>query len=142
MIFTSFDALILDGQGISSVIARLFDDAPLPPIALPSPAVTASAQQRQADATYWQAKLQDITTPSALPWRTPLATIKSSRYRRASLTLPREVLKQFSRLGSAHALLRNSSLSALSSIRWRNGPPTASFALGYLWPFRGRWLTQ
>ncbi len=113
VIFTSFDALILDGQGISSVIARLFDDAPLPPIAPPSPPVTATAEQRQADAAYWQAKLQDITTPSALPWRTPLATIKSSRYHRASLTLPRELLKQFSRLGSAHALLRNSSLSAL-----------------------------
>uniref|UniRef100_UPI0013CF6E3F hypothetical protein n=1 Tax=Klebsiella aerogenes TaxID=548 RepID=UPI0013CF6E3F len=26
LIFTSFDALILDGQGISTVIARLFDD--------------------------------------------------------------------------------------------------------------------
>ncbi|RTF32633.1 condensation domain-containing protein, partial [Serratia marcescens] len=29
LIFTSFDALILDGQGISTVIARLFDDRPL-----------------------------------------------------------------------------------------------------------------
>jgi len=113
VIFTSFDALILDGQGISSVIARLFDDATLPPIAPTSPPAIATADQRQADAAYWQAKLQDITTPSALPWRTPLANIKSSRYRRANLTLPREVLKQFSRLGSAHALLRNSSLSAL-----------------------------
>nr|WP_315291945.1 amino acid adenylation domain-containing protein [Serratia proteamaculans] len=113
VIFTSFDALILDGQGISTVIARLFDDAPLPPIAPPNPPVAATAEQRQADAAYWQAKLQDITTPSALPWLTPLANIKSSRYRRANLTLPREVLKQFSRLGSAHALLRNSSLSAL-----------------------------
>ncbi|MGO2465376.1 MAG: amino acid adenylation domain-containing protein, partial [Serratia proteamaculans] len=113
VIFTSFDALILDGQGISTVIARLFDDAPLPPIAPSGPPVAATAEQRQADAAYWQAKLQDITTPSALPWITPLANIKSSRYRRANLTLPREVLKQFSRLGSAHALLRNSSLSAL-----------------------------
>jgi amino acid adenylation domain-containing protein len=113
VIFTSFDALILDGQGISSVIARLFDDATLPPIAPTSPPAIATAEQRQADAAYWQTKLQDITTPSALPWRTPLANIKSSRYRRANLTLPREVLKQFSRLGSAHALLRNSSLSAL-----------------------------
>ncbi len=113
VIFTSFDALILDGQGISSVIARLFDDATLPPIAPTSPPAIATTEQRQADAAYWQAKLQDITTPSALPWRTPLANIKSSRYHRANLTLPREVLKQFSRLGSAHALLRNSSLSAL-----------------------------
>jgi amino acid adenylation domain-containing protein len=113
VIFTSFDALILDGQGISSVIARLFDDATLPPIAPTSPPAIATAEQRQADAAYWQSKLQDITTPSALPWRTPLANIKSSRYHRANLTLPREVLKQFSRLGSAHALLRNSSLSAL-----------------------------
>ena len=113
VIFTSFDALILDGQGISTVIARLFDDAPLPPVVPPSPPAAATAEQRQIDAAYWQAKLQDVTTPSALPWRTPLANIKSSRYRRANLTLPREVLKQFSRLGSAHALLRNSSLSAL-----------------------------
>ena len=31
LILTSFDALILDGQGISTVIARLFDDRPLAP---------------------------------------------------------------------------------------------------------------
>ncbi len=113
VVFTSFDALILDGQGISTVIARLFDDTPLRPVAPPVPPAAASAEQRQTDAAYWQAKLQNVTTPSALPWRTPLANIKSSRYRRATLTLPRETLKQFSRLGSAHALLRNSSLSAL-----------------------------
>jgi len=113
LIFTSFDALILDGQGIATLIARLFDDAPLPPIAPVSPPAAAPAEQRQADAAYWQTKLQDVTTPSALPWRAPLANIKSSRYRRASLTLPRDVLKAFSRLGSAHSLLRNSALSAV-----------------------------
>ncbi|AEF44052.1 amino acid adenylation domain protein [Serratia sp. AS12] len=113
LIFTSFDALILDGQGIATLIARLFDDAPLPPIVPASSPAAATAEQRQADAAYWQTQLQDVTTPSALPWRAPLANIKSSRYRRASLTLPREVLKTFSRLGSAHSLLRNSALSAV-----------------------------
>ncbi|MEX3175557.1 peptide synthetase, partial [Serratia quinivorans] len=68
---------------------------------------------RQAAAAYWQAKLQYITPPSALPSPPPQTNHKSSRSRRANLTLPREVLNQFSRLGSAHALLRNSSLSAL-----------------------------
>ncbi|MEE4408207.1 MULTISPECIES: amino acid adenylation domain-containing protein [unclassified Serratia (in: enterobacteria)] len=113
LIFTSFDALILDGQGIATLIARLFDDAPLPPIVPVNPPAAAPAEQRQADAAYWQTKLQDVTTPSALPWRAPLANIKSSRYRRASLALPRDVLKAFSRLGSAHSLLRNSALSAV-----------------------------
>ncbi|CAI1014899.1 amino acid adenylation domain-containing protein [Serratia entomophila] len=114
LIFTSFDALILDGQGISTVIARLFDRQPLAPIAPSDPApATATAAQRQADAAYWQRKLQDVTTPSALPWLSPLANLKASGYRRASLTLPRETLKQLGRLGSAHALLRNSTLSAL-----------------------------
>ncbi|CAI1962079.1 Tyrocidine synthase III [Serratia ficaria] len=113
LIFTSFDALILDGQGIATVIARLFDQRPLAPIAPANPAPAASAEQRQADAAYWQRKLQGVTTPSTLPWLNPLAGLKASRYRRASLTLPRETLKQLGRLGSAHALLRNSTLSAL-----------------------------
>lgn len=69
--------------------------------------------QRQADAAYWRDKLQDVTTPSALPWRAPLANLTSSRYRRATLTLPRDTIKQLGRLGSPHALLRNSLLSAL-----------------------------
>ncbi|MEX0634851.1 hypothetical protein M8494_35790 [Serratia ureilytica] len=48
-----------------------------------------------------------------MPWRAPLANLTSSRYRRASLTLPRDTIKRLGRLGSPHALLRNSLLSAL-----------------------------
>ncbi|HGE8423405.1 TPA: amino acid adenylation domain-containing protein [Serratia marcescens] len=113
LIFTSFDALILDGQGISTVIARLFDDRPLTPTTATLPPPAASAAQRQTDAAYWREKLQDVTTPSALPWRAPLANLTSSRYRRATLTLPHDTVKQLGRLGSPHALLRNSLLSAL-----------------------------
>jgi len=113
LIFTSFDALILDGQGISTVIARLFDDRPLTPTTAMPPPPIATAAQRQNDAAYWLDKLREVITPPTLPWRTALANIKSSRYRRASLTLPRDRIKQLGRLGSPHALLRNSLLSAL-----------------------------
>lgn len=113
LIFTSFDALILDGSGVSAILARLFDDIPLTPTAsmqLPPPAPEA---QRQEDAAWWRDKLQDVITPSTLPWRVPLATIASSRYHRACLVIPRDTLKQLSRLASPHALLRNSLLSTL-----------------------------
>ena len=114
LIFTSFDALILDGSGIASVIARLFDELPLPAdaaAALPPP--EASDARREADAAWWRARLRDVTTPSSLPWRAPLSGIKTSRYRRASLTISRDTLRQLGRLGSPHALLRNSLLSTL-----------------------------
>ncbi|WP_297196084.1 amino acid adenylation domain-containing protein [uncultured Pluralibacter sp.] len=115
LIFTSFDALILDGSGISFLIARLFDQSPLLP-ALPDPTAFApevAHTRRQADAAWWRARLQDAVIPPALPWHTPLAAISASRYRRACLTLPRDMLKQLGRLGSPHALLRNTLLSTL-----------------------------
>lgn len=113
LIFTSFDALILDGSGISSVIARLFDERPLPPAAAAVQPPEASDSRREADAAWWRARARDVTAPPALPWSAPLAGIKTSGYRRAGLTIARDTLKQLCRLGSPHALLRNSLLSGL-----------------------------
>lgn len=112
MVFTSFDALILDGQGIATIVARLFDDLPLHPTT-PAPEPQFTADKRRDDERYWQEKLMSITTPPQLPWRQPLATIKTSAYRRTSTTLPREALQQLARMGATQKLFSNSMLSAV-----------------------------
>lgn len=113
LLLTSFDALILDGPGIATLIARLFDDAPLQPVH-PAPTRKAmSATQREADQAWWQPILQAMTTPPALPWKIALKNVKRARFRSTSLLISRTQLKKLSRLGSAQSLLRNSTLSAL-----------------------------
>ncbi|QUG73800.1 amino acid adenylation domain-containing protein [Erwinia sp. E602] len=115
VIFTSFDALILDGEGISAIITRLFDDAPLAAAATPATvaAPPVDAAKRLADQHYWQQKLQDVSSPSRLPWSAPLESIRRSRYRRQTLTVSREQLKALSKVGSAQKLFRNTTLSAI-----------------------------
>lgn len=113
VVFTSFDALILDGPGIGEITARLFDDQPLKPVLAAAAPVTFSEQQRQADAAWWQPRLQAMTTPAALPWQVPLAQVKVAQFRSQQVCIPREQLRKVGRLGSAEGLMRNSVLSAL-----------------------------
>lgn len=50
LIFTSFDGLTLDGSGISTTIARLFDDRPLTTAVVMRKLPTIPVSQRKADA--------------------------------------------------------------------------------------------
>ncbi|KAA9001294.1 amino acid adenylation domain-containing protein [Affinibrenneria salicis] len=115
VVFTRFDALILDGPAISTLVAQLFSDekqrrpAPLP--AEPSDART-SAARRQEDSRYWREKLPAIPPPPAFPWTRPLASIRTSSWRRESVTLPRSLLGQICASGAAHGLFQNAILSA------------------------------
>ncbi|NNS10146.1 amino acid adenylation domain-containing protein [Erwinia sp. JH02] len=115
LVFTSFDALILDGEGISSIITRLFDDAPLgqPASAAALEQTPVAPEKRQNDARYWQQKLQQIGSPSRLPWRAPLESITRARYRRQTLCITRDSLKKLTKVGSASNLFRNATLSAV-----------------------------
>lgn len=113
LLLTSFDALILDGPGISTIIARLFDNVPLTPVLPNGVSKAIDTAQREADQAWWQPALQKMTTPPALPWKTALKNVKRAHFRSTSLLIPRGQLRKLLRLGSAQGLLRNSTLSAL-----------------------------
>ncbi|WP_220475220.1 AMP-binding protein [Paracoccus onubensis] len=112
VIFARFDALILDGQSICSLLARMFDEAPLAaqaPVTRPQPDPVA----RRKAAAYWKDYLAGVETPPRLPWLVPLEKIGSSRYRRQTLRLPRDLLGQLRRIGAAEGLFLNSVLTAI-----------------------------
>lgn len=115
LVYTSFDALILDGQGISHIIARLFDDQPLEAAASDpdaTPTVSDEKERERAKA-WWQDKLANVVTPPRLPWRQPLGTITHPRWRREVQTLDANSLKQLARIGSSRGLFVNTVLSAI-----------------------------
>lgn len=114
VLFARFDALILDGQGIASVLTELLagEDLPAPPPSRDA-AIQADPATRDADAAYWAATLQTVTGPTRLPWRRPLDSLKTSRYRREHLVVSREHLAALTRLGATHRLFRNTILSTL-----------------------------
>ncbi|MTH46801.1 amino acid adenylation domain-containing protein [Intestinirhabdus alba] len=113
LIFTSFDALILDGQGISWVIARLFDDRPLGRMAADNaPPPSADTPARERARAWWRDALAEATPPR-LPWRQPLEEIVSPRWRREECLLDADVLKRLTRPGAAQGLFANSVLSTI-----------------------------
>ena len=114
VVFLRFDALILDGRGIASLAAELFDDV-VPPA---STVTTTAAQQdiaaaRAEDAAYWAEKLEGAEVPSQLPWKAALETIAVSRYSRQSLTVEKQRFTTFSRIGAKERLFKNSALTAV-----------------------------
>ncbi|EMB3517666.1 amino acid adenylation domain-containing protein [Escherichia coli] len=115
VVFTSFDALILDGHGISRIIARLFDDQPLEPLVShqPDQESPGTAHSREVAREWWKATLNDAVTPSRLPWQRPLSEIKCPEWRRESLTLPANSRKKLIRLGAKRGLFANSVMSAV-----------------------------
>ncbi|MBQ1784191.1 MAG: amino acid adenylation domain-containing protein [Gammaproteobacteria bacterium] len=125
LLFTRFDALILDGHGIAMVLSQLLAPQPLQ---LPQAGVVVvrggGPDRRLEDGEYWQAKLAAVEGPPQLPWLQPLANIRQSRYRRQSVSLSAAALHGLTRLGAAHGLLRNSLLAALildTLCRWNAG---------------------
>ncbi|POF29068.1 AMP-binding protein [Roseibium marinum] len=111
-VFFRFDALILDGFSIAALLAELFEDK-RPEVA--PPAASPAAPDRdmvRRDAEYWKSKLKSYEGAPRLPWKKPLEDIKTSRYERAGLTVDKERLRIFSRLGAKNGLFQNTVLSA------------------------------
>ncbi|POT58307.1 amino acid adenylation protein [Citrobacter amalonaticus] len=115
LVFTSFDALILDGQGISRITARLFDEQPLDARAARPPTTESleHATTREEAKNWWREKLHGAVTPSRLPWLTPLGEIARPEWRRESRNVEAGTLKKLSRLGASHGLFSNTVLSTL-----------------------------
>ncbi|EKR9889581.1 AMP-binding protein [Salmonella enterica] len=114
-VLTSFDALILDGQGISRIIARLFDEQPLDARTINhlTKASLVHSTTREKARNWWKEKLHGAVTPSHLPWLEPLGEIIRPKWRRESRNLDAGTLKRLSRLGAAHGLFSNTVLSTI-----------------------------
>lgn len=112
VLFARFDALILDGRAIASLLVELLGgEAPsLEAAALPPPADEA---KRREDAAYWARKLEPVEGPPQLPWTKPLEAIPASRYERASLTIPRERFTTLCRLAARERLFKNTAVTAV-----------------------------
>ncbi len=107
-----FDALVLDGLGISRVIRQLFGTDDLVPQGTPdADALPPSSGRSQAEA-WWRARLADVLPPD-LPWRTPPDRIGHSLRARHSVTLPRADWAGLKRIGARAGLMPNTVLTAL-----------------------------
>ncbi|MEO9777324.1 AMP-binding protein [Roseibium sp.] len=115
-VFFRFDALILDGFSIASLLVDLFEDKQ-PETAAPAvfPATSPAEPDRDVvrrDASYWKTKLNSYQGAPRLPWKRPLESIKTSRYERAGVVVDKDLFRTFSRLGARNGLFQNTVLSA------------------------------
>ncbi|WP_323033352.1 amino acid adenylation domain-containing protein [Paracoccus sp. (in: a-proteobacteria)] len=122
--FLRFDALILDGLGISRVIHQLFGTDDLTPVAASErPGTNHPTDRAQAEA-WWRAQLADVPGPPDLPWRKAPDHIGYSPRARSSVSVPRDDLARLKRIGAKAGLMPNSVLSALileTLARWTPG---------------------
>ncbi|OCC01331.1 peptide synthetase [Labrys sp. WJW] len=116
VVFARFDALVVDGRSIATILRQLFGSVPLSTAAPLSSAESRrqpEAAEREADAAYWAHKLEAVSEPPRLPWKRPLADIKASRYERRSMTVPRDDFVKLTKVGAARSLFRHSVLTAV-----------------------------
>lgn len=112
-IFVRFDAQILDGRAIASLMIELFSAQIPTQTSQDSKPNTITAQNRTNDQKYWQNKLTNNVHIPKLPWCKPLDNIATSLYRRQSLHINCEKFKQLSKLGACKGLFKNSLIMAL-----------------------------
>ncbi|WP_127075363.1 amino acid adenylation domain-containing protein [Rhodomicrobium lacus] len=116
VVFVRFDALILDGQSIATLMIELFGAEAFHLEGTKSPAIASSSPEKAArakDGNYWREKLAHITDPAQLPWKKPLETIASSRYDRATLIIDRDSFAKLSSIGARHVLFKNTVIMAV-----------------------------
>lgn len=112
VVFARFDALILDGHAIASLLVELFGgDTPAWQPAAEAP--SADKARRRDDAAYWVEKLRSFDGPPRLPWRRPLQGVAISRYERATLRIGRERFEALCHLAAGEHLFRNAAVSSL-----------------------------
>ena len=112
VVFARFDALILDGHAIASVMVDLLGGDALRLREASAPPIRAGPR-RQRDAAYWAAKLAGVEGPPRLPWKRPLQGIPTSRYDRVSLSIDAGPFKAFCRLSAGENLFRGTAVTAV-----------------------------
>ncbi len=108
-IFVRFDALILDGRSIATLMLELFDGQQydIETQTLEHEIVHNSSKQ-QSDLRYWEEKFSKLTDIPQLPWTTPLQQLMTSRYQRKNLIITKDQFKKLSKIGAKHSLFKNS----------------------------------
>ncbi|MBJ7539343.1 condensation domain-containing protein [Marinomonas transparens] len=120
-VFARFDALILDGRSIASLMIELFDmehagqqsTMPNQPSSVSDQPTESEVETRKADMDYWQKKLSAITKEPQLPWSKPLHQLGISRYERKSLTVSSTSFRQCCKAGAKQGLFKNSVIMTL-----------------------------
>lgn len=72
-----------------------------------------SLSVHHADMAYWERKFSKLSAIPALPWKTPLQHLPTSRYQRNSLVIEKDQFKQLSKIGAKHSLFKNSVIMAI-----------------------------
>lgn len=119
-LFIRFDALILDGRAIASLMLELFT-APsattkavtVPAVITDMPKAESKAASRAADMAYWVQKLSTVTNVPTLPWIRPLNELGAAHFVRRSLVVPAETFRQLGKIGAKQGLFKNSVIMAL-----------------------------
>ena len=113
-VFVRFDALILDGRSIASLMLELFDGQQHDiQTQIEENEVENSLSVHHADMAYWERKFSKLSAIPALPWKTPLQHLPTSRYQRNSLVIEKDQFKQLSKIGAKHSLFKNSVIMAI-----------------------------
>ncbi|QUX95345.1 peptide synthetase [Marinomonas sp. CT5] len=119
-VFTRFDALILDGRSIASLMVELFNMEQSKPEPLPSlqPEVPDDvnhndAEQRKSDMTYWKNKLSSINTTPQIPWRMPLDKLGVATYERNNITIKHSEFRPLVKIAAKHGLFKNSAIMSI-----------------------------
>lgn len=114
VVFVRLDALILDGRSIATLLVELFEGQleETPQVDTGAPKAD-QAEQRTADAAYWNTKLAAVDGAPRLPWSVPLDQAGVARYERQSLVVLRETFKKFCMVGARQRLFKNTTLMAV-----------------------------
>lgn len=120
IVFTSFDALIVDGRTHSIILSELLKknsdqlhEISVSKASTPAQESEINTEKKALDASYWQSKLNPDCAPPSLPWKKPLESIKASSYKRESIKIEKSMLTQLTMAGASNSLFLNSTLSAL-----------------------------
>ncbi len=124
ILMISFDALILDGYAISTVLVELFeyyDDASLAAASTlaNSHGMTGGMADidffanKPEDALFWHSKVQAMTQTIDFPWQRNLETIVCSEYKRATLRIDEQDWQGLSTMAAQQGLLPNALLNGM-----------------------------
>ena len=113
-VFARFDALIVDGRAIATLMNELFslDDLHPAPTSLQQDESVSDASRKSAR-EYWHEKLADIKEAPQIPWLEPLETIKEVRFKRLSTALDAKIFRQFCKLSAKRGLFKNTAIMSV-----------------------------
>ncbi|ADZ91971.1 condensation domain-containing protein [Marinomonas mediterranea] len=114
VVFARFDALILDGRAIATIMNELFasEDIHSEPLVLEQDEPENDVP-REAAREYWCTKLSDIKLAPQIPWRKPLESINDAKFERLNITLDKKVYRQFYKLSAKRGLFKNTAIMSV-----------------------------